>query len=381
MIDSSQCEALLSRLVACPSVNPNRLPVAGPPFGEARLVTLLSDLLGSWGAKIRVVETAPGRPNLIATFQGKDPRRSLMLEAHSDTVQADQMTIPPFEPAVRNGCLYGRGSCDTKGPMASILTAIKTVLDRDGQPPVTLHFVACCSEELGATGAHHLMKEGFRTDCCVVGEPTDLRIIHAHKGAIRVRITTKGVAAHSSDPSRGVNAIYKMMPVLEALQRTVEPKLKQLVHPLLGSPTLNVGTIHGGTQVNVVPPICAVEVDRRFVPGETREGVLDQFLDVVESVADASCEELEYYPPLDQAATAPIVRCVEQACQKILGKAELAVAPWGSDAGVFAASGIPSVLLGPGSVHQAHTRDEFVPLEQVYAAARIYTEIILSGGI
>jgi acetylornithine deacetylase len=264
--------------------------------------------------------------------------------------------------------------------MASMLAGIQTALEKDGQLPITLHFVACCGEELGATGAHRLVKQGFRADFCVVGEPTDLKIVYAHKGVVRVRLATKGVAAHSSDPSRGVNAIYKMTPVLETLERSLLPELKKKVHPLLGNPTLSIGTIHGGTQVNVVPPTCAIEIDRRFVPGETKEGVIDQILDAVEPVADVSCEELEYYPLLEQPTASPLVRRVAQACEKILGKADLAIAPWGSDAGVFSAAGLPSVLLGPGSILQAHTQDEFVDLNQVVSAARIYAEIIRSFG-
>ena len=380
MNELEHCTELLSRLVACPSVNPNRKPVSGPPFGEERIVSLLDYLLRSWGAKTRVEEVAPGRPNLIATFEAAKSGRSLMLEAHSDTVQVDQMTIAPFEPAVKNGRLYGRGACDTKGAIAAMLAAIEKVLDEDGQLPMTLHFVSCCNEELGATGAHGLMKAGFRADFAVVGEPTDLRIVHAHKGVVRLRITTSGVAAHSSDPSRGVNAIYKMVPVLEALERKVQPELQKLNHPQLGRPTLSVGTIHGGTQVNVVPPSCAVEVDRRFVPGETRDSVVRQIVDALRAAGDPAWEEIEYYPPLEQDPASPIAKCVREACEEKLGKAEFVVAPWGSDAGVFSAAGIPSVLFGPGSIQQAHTQDEYVELDQVVAASRVYAEIIRECG-
>jgi len=380
MTELQQCTELLTQLVACPSVNPNRQKILGPPFGEERLVSLLDDLLRSWGARTRVADVAPGRPNFIATFAGKDERRSLMLEAHSDTVDADRMMAAPFEPAIRDGRLYGRGACDAKGAMAAMLMAIKSVLEKDGRPPITLHFVSCADEERGANGARRLMEDGFRADGCVVGEPTEMKIICAHKGAVRTRITTEGVAAHSSEPSRGVNAIHKMVAVLQSLENIVQPELDKINHPLLGKPTLSVGTIQGGTQVNVVPAACTIEVDRRLVPGETRESAVRQIMDALKFQTGLSCEEIEYYPPLEQSSTSPLARQVESACRRELGHAEFAVAAWASDAGVFAAAGIPSVLFGPGSVLRAHTQEEYVELDEVVAACRVYADIIRQSG-
>src|SRR5262249_43312971 len=151
------------------------------------LVALLVKCLEPWGARLTIQTVHPGRPNLIATFSGRDPTRSLMLEAHSDTVVGGD---GQFTPAVRDGKLYGRGACDTKGAMAAMLSAIETVLGEQGQPPVTVHFVSTCNEELGATGAHHLAASGFRADWAVVGEPTELAIVYAHKGALRLRLGT-----------------------------------------------------------------------------------------------------------------------------------------------------------------------------------------------
>jgi acetylornithine deacetylase len=369
-------------------VNPNRRVPEGPPFGEAAMAELLGKLLSSWGAKITVQEISAGRPNFIATFEGRGAQRSLMLEAHSDTVSVDGMAIPPFEPTVRDGRLYGRGACDTKGSMAAMLLGIREVLERDSKLPVTLHFVSTCNEELGATGAHELMKRGFRVDAAVVGEPTDLAIVHAHKGALRFRIQTHGVAAHSSDPSRGVNAISQMRAVLEALELRVIPSLAQTKHPLLGSPTLSVGTIHGGTQVNVIPALCEIEVDRRLVPGESRDAARAQIVRELTALKqkDANfefeCEGIEYYPPLEQDKESAVARLVAVACRKVLGDARFTTAPWGANSGVFGQAGIPCVLFGPGSVAQAHTKDEFIELEQVVKAAQVYAEIIgRSGGL
>jgi len=349
---------LLARLIGCRSDRQ-----------EEAMVGLLADLLRSWGASIRVETVAPGRPNLIATFAGADPGRSLILEAHADTVGGDA----PYAATVRDGRVYGRGACDTKGPMTAMLLGIRSVLDRNGRPPVTLYFISTCNEELGATGAHALMASGFRADAAVVAEPTDLAIVHAHKGALRLRLRTRGVAAHSSQPDRGVNAIYKMRRVLEAIETRVVPGLARKRDPVLGSPSVSIGTIRGGTQVNVVPDWCEIEVDRRLVAGETSGAAAAE---IVAAAGEVEHELTEYYPRLGEDPAGPLATRVAGACRATLGAARLVTAPWGSNAGVFHAAGIPSVLIGPGSIAQAHTREEYLEVEQLRRAIPMYEAII-----
>jgi len=198
--------------------------------------------------------------------------------------------------------------------------------------------------------------------------------VHAHKGTLRLGLRTQGIAAHSSTPERGVNAIYKICRVVQALETAVIPKLAKVQDPLLGKPTLSVGTIRGGSQVNVVPAGCEIEVDRRLVPGEERDAVVAEILSALPE--KVSHEVTAYYPPLCQAQDGPLVRRVARA----LGETRLATAAWASNAGVFDAAGIPSVLFGPGSIQQAHTAEEFVELAQVEAASRVYAEIIRQSG-
>jgi len=198
---------LLTELVRCASVSPGTGPVTGPPYGEGRLAALLAEKVRALGGGVELREVEPGRPNFIGTFEGRDPGRSLMLEAHGDTVAVDGMTIDPFAARVRDGRLYGRGSCDTKGSMAAMLLAIEQVLAQDGATPVTVYFVSTCGEEITGLGAKALAAEGFAADVAIIGEPTDLDVIHASKGSGRFRIETFGVAAHSSAPAGGVNAI------------------------------------------------------------------------------------------------------------------------------------------------------------------------------
>ena len=368
----NQATDLLAQLVACPSVNPQGVTPTGPPYGEAGMVELLAKLLRSWGGQVQIIETAPGRPNILACFLGKNPKRSLLLDAHTDVVAVEGMIIPPFTPTIHDGKLYGRGSCDTKGPMAAMLIGLRRVLDA-GQPPVTVWFAGTCNEELGGTGAAALMASGFRADVAVVAEPTELKIVHLHNGALRVCIETDGVAAHSSTPHLGVNAIYKMTPILHRLEHEVIPALAQRRHPQLGSPVLTVGTITGGSQVNIVPAKCRIDVDRRMLPTENRDSV------VRELAGNESCTVTEFYPPLDEPTDSPVAQLVSGACRRVLGQAEFISKPYATNAGFFKAAGIPSVIIGPGAAAQAHTKDEFIELAAVEQAVAVYAEIIRSA--
>ncbi len=366
---------LLGRLVACPSVNPVEGPVDGTR-GEGRMAALLKELLGSWGAEVEVTEVHPGRPNLTAKFRGADDRRSVMFEAHSDTVPVAGMTVPPFGGKVEGGRLYGRGACDDKGPLAAMLLGIRRFLDAGRPFPVTTWLVSTCDEEIGATGARAL---GLRPDAAIVGEPTELRIYTAHKGAVRWRIATRGRSAHSSTPDRGVNAIVAMTAVIARLDGAYRATLASRPHPVLGAPTLSIGTIRGGTQLNVVPDRCEIEVDRRLVPGETAEAATAEVRAALAGL-DVEFTELNRYPAFEERPEAPVARLAAAGCRAALGAAEFGSAPWCSNAGIFKAAGIPCVLFGPGSTAQAHTPDEYIELDQVDRAARAYAAMIAAAG-
>ena len=332
------------------------------------MVELLANILRGWGGQIQVTETAPGRPNILACFPGQNSQRSLLFDAHTDVVAVDGMTIPPFTPTIRNGKLYGRGASDTKGPMAAMLMAIRRVLDEDGQPPITVWFAGTCNEELGATGATALMASGFRADMAVVAEPTNFQIVYSHKGALRAILETAGVAAHSSMPHLGVNAIYQMAAVITRLEKMTFSN----PHPKLGQPTLSVGTITGGSQVNIVPANCQIEIDRRLVPGETREEIVRQLVgnDAV------NCTVTEYYPPFEESLESPVVQLVANASRRLLGRAEFITPPYATNAGPFKMAGIPSVIFGPGNLAQAHTKDEYIELALLEQGVDLYADII-----
>lgn len=366
---------LLARLVQCPSVN----PIDGVPdeqHGEGRMAALLKDLLEPWGATVEVQEVLPGRPNVLAKFRGADSTRSLMFEAHSDTVSVDGMTTPPFGGKVEEGRLYGRGACDDKGSLAAMLIGIRRYLDAGAPPPVDVWLVSTCDEEIGAAGARALR---IRPDLAIVGEPTELKIFSAHKGALRWRVTTRGRTAHSATPERGANAIVAMGRIIDRLTGPFAAALAARPHPRLGAPTFSIGTIRGGTQLNVVPDRCEIGIDRRLVPGETAAAATAELREAL-AVLGVEIEELNQYPAFEQPEDSAVARIAAAGCREAFGEAVFGVAPWCSNAGIFKAAGIPCVLFGPGSTAQAHAPDEFIDLDQVVRAARAYAAMIEAAG-
>jgi len=257
---------LLQRLVRCPSINPGGPNADAALCGEGRMTDLLEELLRPHADAVERIEVAPGRWNLIARFDGCDASRNYALEAHTDTVGIEGMQIDPFGGKLINGRLYGRGACDTKGPMAAMLLALLEAKATGIPLPATWHFLATCDEELGAIGAQELMRSGFRCDGIVVGEPTDLAVLRAHKGAARYRLRLHGRAAHSAYPEEGVHALHAagaFMRYLEKANATAERIHAN--HPL-GPSTYSVGTLRGGDQVNRIPDGAQMEIDCRLIP-------------------------------------------------------------------------------------------------------------------
>jgi acetylornithine deacetylase len=355
--------ALLQRLVA---------------FRTDRSEVVQAEWLRTWaralGAQVRLDDVQPGRVNFLATFAGDDPTRTLLFEAHGDTVGGDV----PMRLDAEAGLLYGRGTCDNKAALAAIMTAIQRVVGAHRRPPVTVLFASTCREESGGEGVKALLASGVRADVAVVGEPTRLVPIRAHKGAWRCRIVTHGVAAHSSNPSRGDNAIYRMRRVLETLETRYPEWLMSRRDPVLGAPTMSVGTIHGGMAVNIVPEHCEIEVDWRLVTGLRGEDILADLHAALPGIEITPCEE---YPAYSEPDASPALALARRACKIALGRVpEPGVVAWAANAGFFCEAKMPSVLFGPGDIAQAHTAGEFVELRQVEQTADVYEQMILQAG-
>jgi acetylornithine deacetylase/succinyl-diaminopimelate desuccinylase-like protein len=347
---------LLQDLVAIPSVNPQGDP-GTDRVGEQALGEYVADFLRALGAEVTLDFVEPGRPNVVASFTPEKPAAHLAFAPHLDTVSVTGMTIAPFDPVVRDGKLFGRGSSDTKGPMAAALWAVQEWARSPARVGSRIHwtFLALMGEEAGNDGAHALVKKGFSSDLTLVLEPTELRVISAHKGALWLDIATTGVACHGATPERGRNAIYTMRRVLEVIEAKVIPELARAPHAKLGPTTVNVGIISGGSKINIVPDACRIEVDCRVVPGFEAEKVRQYFETELRGIDPGVTVRLQRYsPPLDTDEALPWVARLGK-----LGRG-FAAAPWFSDASVLNGPRCPAVCVGPGSIAQAHTKDEFI---------------------
>lgn len=368
MAGLSDTVRLLEELVAIESVN----PVFGGS-GEDELAALLVGWLSQTGAEVSEQEVEPGRNNVFAVVRGGSGP-AVLLDAHLDTVSADSwLDGNPFQPEVRDGRLYGRGSCDTKASMAMYMQLIKRYAADPSRLRCPLVFSATIDEEDRQTGAYRLLDHDFGVEigAAIAGEPTGCRLIHAHKGLIRFRIEAEGTAAHASKPSRGDNAIAKMGRVLVGLEALARDFETRVPHPQLGRPTLNPGTIRGGTAVNVVPDRCVLEVDRRLIPGETAPEALAEIEQIV-----AKEDRVTVIPHYDRPALeTPVGGELVQAFRTAIRSADRddtpAVADYLTNAVAFAARGVPALVFGPGDVAQAHTDHEFIELAELETATAI----------
>ncbi|HUG30795.1 MAG TPA: M20 family metallopeptidase [Candidatus Limnocylindria bacterium] len=371
---------LLSELMAVDSVNP-AFPGGRP---EAELARWVAAWCAEIGLQTELDEALPGRPNVMARLAAGEGRGLLLFEAHLDTVSFGVESMRT--PQVRGDRLYGRGSCDTKGSLAAMLLALERLARRRTELAIDVMLLCTVDEERAGAGVAHFVTRGIRADGAVVGEPTSLRTVVAHKGCVRFRLTTRGRAGHSSDPDRLESAIYAMADLLGHLRSEVFPRARTRSHPLVGAPTWSVGTIQGGVAVNIVPDRCVIEVDYRRIPGETAEQVLaevDQALDVFLASRPGLVVEREspfvVSQPLDTSTSAAVVRAATLAQARTGGSSALHGVAYGSDASTLAlVAGIPSVVIGPGDIASAHGPEEYVELAQLERAIDLYEAIALA---
>jgi acetylornithine deacetylase len=367
---------LLADLVRIPSINPMGRACSGPQYTEAAIGAYVESFLRRHGIDVQVSESAPGRPNVVG-YVDAGASRTLLLEAHLDTVHAEGMTVEPFGAEIVDGALYGRGACDTKASLAAFLHALTTVLQHPGRLAYNVIIAAIADEEYRFTGAIHALKSGLRADCGIAGEPTMLHIVRAHKGVVRWHVRTTGRAAHAAYPDRGENAIYRMGRVLERLEHHARELQARTPHPSLGTPTLSVGMIEGGQAVNIVPDHCRIEIDRRTLPGERAD-------DAIRAVSDllGECEGCEIEDPylavsgMDVPGDALIVQSLARAIRPVAGEPVIEGAHYATDAGLYTSAGIPTVVFGPGNIADAHTAAEHVALQELHAAVTIIQNLL-----
>jgi succinyl-diaminopimelate desuccinylase len=373
---------LLRELVALPSVNPAFLPAGDPRTGETQVADFLAATAAAAGLTVEFQAVAPGRRNLLARLQPSGPvRHRILLAPHLDTVGEPALDAQ-LQPRVAGGRVWGRGACDTKGCVAAMLTALLRLASSGTRPAHTeLVFLGLVDEENGQLGSRHYAqlagRPEFRADLAVVGEPTRLEVVTAHKGDVWLQLRTQGKAAHGATPHLGRNAVHHMARVVDVLETTYRAELAQRSHPLLGAPTINVGAIRGGTQPNIVPAECVCSVDRRTLPGETEAEVRREIRSILrkagltvefDNLRAAPCVALE----TDPALPGVVDLCRAARRQRTVG------VHYFCDAAPLAAGGIPAVVFGPGDIAQAHTSDEWISIPSLERGTDILERFLRS---
>jgi acetylornithine deacetylase/succinyl-diaminopimelate desuccinylase family protein len=394
---NSEVVELCRRMVAQASVNPQDTDRVDFPYGESRMAAMVADWLNKAGLEVQIQQVRTGRENVLATATGKDTSKTLLLSAHMDTVDVKDMTIEPFDPQVREGRIYGRGTCDDKGPLAAMMIAFRDRVQA-GNLPCNLVLLASCGEEYDMTGSRYFAEHwadmpggGGRLYAAVMAEPTELKAVVAHKGVVRLRILSRGKSAHSSMPALGKNAIYQMARALTAVEEFAYELAERPGHPRLKTETLSATIVNGGQQINVIPDRCEARIDWRILPGRSPKQCRDELEAVLtaklcvgqsptlhKSDEPIKVEIINAYNPMETQADHPIVKSLLSAAEKTIGESEAIVVGYATDASAFSQLKIPTPIIGPGCPLQAHTQDEFIEIKQLEKGLATY-KLFLEG--
>ncbi|HEY6875700.1 MAG TPA: M20/M25/M40 family metallo-hydrolase [Candidatus Dormibacteraeota bacterium] len=344
-------EKLVCELVAIESVNPDLVPGGA---GEAAIASFVAGWLRHAGCDVTVVEPVPGRPSVVGVVRGTGGGRSLMLNAHMDTVGAGGMK-DPFLPEVRDGRVYGRGAYDMKGSLAAIMLAAREAARERLRGDLVVCAVA--DEEVASFGTSAVLKR-FGADFAIVTEPTELRLCLAHKGFVWLEVETVGVTAHGSRADIGVDAIALMGPVLMQVQDLSRRLLAGARHPLLGTGSVHASLIEGGTELSTYPSRCVVKIERRTIPGESGKDEIEGARVLLERA------------PSEMPADHPLARAVSAAA----GAPEEIGVPYWMDMALINEAGIPCVCYGPSGGGE-HADVEWVDLDSVEKCVEVYLRV------
>jgi acetylornithine deacetylase/succinyl-diaminopimelate desuccinylase family protein len=377
-LSADRTSAILQDLVRTRSQN--------PIDGEGLVATYLMDFLQHLGLEVTAQQVMPGRSNVIGRLRGSGGP-ILAFNTHMDTVpEGNGWTQGPFSAAIVEGQVYGRGAVDAKGPLAAFLAAIEALVTADIRLRGDILMTAVVDEETCSSGAKKLVPS-VKADMAVVGEPTSLQVGIAHRGSLRPIVVVTGRTAHSSRPEQGINAIYQSMPVIEAF-RTYAERLRELSHPLCGSPSAAITMMGAGIAENVIPGRCEMTLDRRMIPGEVEADVMREVLEVLKELKrsrpDIAVEVERTIPttggPSELDRNHPLATLAIQASTEALGRPASFVGLSGAcDMTHFIAHGIPCVVVGPGDGAQAHQPDEHVDIHELNQGAVAYTLLAISA--
>jgi len=375
-IDRSFLFESLAKMVQIDSTNPSLSPDGK---GEGEIAAYVAQTLSNIGLEVRSEEIAPGRFNVTGLLAGSGGGRSLLLNAHLDTVGVEGMTVEPFGAAVREGRMYGRGTQDMKASLAAMTAVVKAFVDGGYTLPGDLLVTAVADEEHSSIGMEALVQQ-LHPDAAIVTEPTDMRICRAHRGFIWFDIETFGRAAHGSRFEEGIDANMHMGRFLGELDKLEQDLRSRPPHPLAGPPSLHASKIRGGKEISVYAAHCLLQIERRTVPGETVEGTLAELQAIADRLSaedpkfKARIRPTFHREPFEVDEKAGIVRTLEESLRERFGE----VAPhsgqtfW-TDAALLAEAGVETVLIGPVG-YGLHSDEEWVDLQSVEDLAYVLAD-------
>jgi acetylornithine deacetylase len=361
-LSSSSLTELAAELVRIDSVNPELVPGGA---GEGEIARFVASWLDEAGLETVTEEVAPGRFNVVGVARGEGGGRSLLLNAHMDTVGVAAMGSP-FEPRVEDGRLYGRGAYDMKASLAAIMIAGAKAANAGLRGDVLV--TAVCDEEVASIGTAAVATR-YRADAAIVSEPTEERLAVAHKGFAWLELETHGRAAHGSRPDLGEDAIARMGRVLRRLEELEEALRRRPPHRLLGAGSIHASTIEGGIELSTYPDRCTLRAERRTLPGETEEDIAREAREMLDDL-EGEARVTFFREPFEVSEQEEIVRLVSAAA----GGPEVVGVPFWADSALLAGAGIPTVVYGP-SGEGAHAAVEWVDIESAERCAAVYAAV------
>ena len=358
-------------------------------FKESEVAIWIKNYLEKEGIESSIEEVEKNRPNVYGQLMGENEGIELMLCGHTDTIPGFNMDYPPFQPFIKDGKLYGRGSADMKGGIAAMLAAMTAVKRSNTALSHGVMFAGVIDEEERSKGTEHLIKKNIKVKMAIIGEPTQLEVSTAHKGMEWIEVTFKGRATHASKPHEGINAIYTTTEFIKMVKDELQPKIESNEFDILGNGTINVGVIQGGNDPNIVCDHCSVRIDRRWLPNETLESIHEEVKEVAQRAVDVMGGSFEIRAMREYTASMintphhiqhdhPLVQQAIKSVIEVTGKPQKPCAfPAWSDAALLSNHmGTECIILGPGCINQAHANDEFCEIDQIIQAAYIYIDII-----
>lgn len=373
--ERQELTTLLCRLIQFPSEN--------PPGNEKAVALFIAEVLRAEGIDVDIQEVAADRPNVIARLKGQQPGKRLILNGHSDVVPCGEgWSVDPFAAVIDGDRIIGRGAADMKSGVATMMFSAILIKRRQYAFNGEIVLLFNVDEERINLGMEHFVAQGVEADYAIIGEPTSLEICVAHKGVSRTRLTTHGIAGHAAKTRNPDSAIDKMAGLLpELLEECRRVKLKH--HELLGNASMLVTTINGGSAPNIVPQSCSIEIDRRVLPGERRNEINDSLQRALHGIGlnpqqDYSLENYLFIPASAIEESHPLVEAACQVVDSVTGAARKTIFDATCEAPFFSVGcQIPTIIMGPGDLAQAHVKDEYVKIEELHQAAQIYTSLAL----